>query len=143
MPFVLLGPVATKTVFGADRVEVGIVAVLEVDVVGVGVQSPAAMLQHGADLIGLGQGRLRRHQNLRVRNVEDGAGRNDAAFGPLRVDRPTALEVVTGGDIREPVVVVDIMMDKRGATDANRRLVTGSVEATPPRQPTVFPLSWY
>ena len=91
------------------------------DVVGVGVQGPAAVFHHGADLISLRQGRLGRSQNLPARNVENTARRNYTPLGPLGINRPVALEVVASRDIRQPVVVVDAMRHKGRSANAEGR----------------------
>ena len=88
------------------------------DVVGVGIQSPAAVLHHGAHLIGLGQGGIGGNQNIRAGNVENAAQGNNTALGPLGINRPGAPQAITGRDIRQPVVVVDRVRHKLGAADA-------------------------
>jgi len=62
---------------------------------------------------------LLRDQDVPADYVEYRAGRNDAAFGKLGINRSMRFHVVTSCEGRKPVVVVDTVRDKSRATDTD------------------------
>src|SRR3984893_16334087 len=92
------------------------------NVVEVGVQGPTSVLNHGAYLTGLSQGRLGGRQHVPVRHVEYSTHRNHAALGKLGIRRPVVPHLVPEGKIRQPVVVIDAVDSEIDAADANRSL---------------------
>ena len=88
------------------------VAVLEADVVGVGIERELLAFEDGSCLIGGGFLLLGRSGQLRVGNgsrgglivVVDGAGRYDAAGCRLRIDRPVGLKAIVEIERGQPGV---------------------------------------
>lgn len=110
-------------------------------VVSVEIERPAIELYHGGHLVGLDRRRLRQDRYQRVRRVKLGARRNIAAGSELRIRDPVRFYLVTQIGGWHPRGV-SASWNVRGTPPMQVvEGVTFDVESTPPRHPTVLPLS--